>query len=103
MSNGSAEAFSKRLEALPEHLKVELLLSLMEPLNEQIASLHEALKDETRDERIAFEVRYNLTEAGPVARWGLTVKTQSTGRARLLDAQPPGERVTFPSRSVKSN
>jgi transposase len=48
VGSGSAEAFPTRLGAveLPEHLQAEVepLLSLMEPLNEQIAALNEALE-----------------------------------------------------------
>ena len=58
VGNGGAEAFPKRLEAmaLPEHLKVEVepLLRLMEPLNEQIAALNEALEQVAKqDEAVA--------------------------------------------------
>ena len=58
VGNGRAEAFPKRLEAmaLPEHLKAEVepLLRLMQPLNEQIAALNEALEQVAQqDEAVA--------------------------------------------------
>jgi len=52
-----------------------------------------AFPDEARDELLAFEVRYRLTEAGLMARRGFAVKTQRAGSTRLLAARLPGGRV----------
>jgi hypothetical protein len=49
--------------------------------------------DSAREELLAFELRYRLTEDGLVARRGLTLKTLRVGPSRLLAARLPGGRV----------
>lgn len=46
-----------------------------------------------REELLAFELRYRLTEQGLVARRGFTLKAQRVGTRRLLAARLPGGRV----------
>jgi transposase len=83
VGSGGAEAFPKRLEAmaLPEHLKVEVepLLKLMQPLNEQIASLNEALEQVAQqDEAVA-----NLCitpQVGPVTASALVAAVDALER-----------------------
>jgi transposase len=69
VGSGSAEAFPSRLEAmeLPEHLKAEVepLLSLMEPLNEQIAALNEALEQVARQDAVVANL-CTTPQVGPV-------------------------------------
>jgi hypothetical protein len=46
-----------------------------------------------REELLAFELRYRLTEEGLVARRGFTLKAPRVGNRRLLAARLPGGRV----------
>jgi hypothetical protein len=52
-----------------------------------------ALPEAAREELLAFELRYRLTEEGLVARRGFTVRTLRVGGSRLLAARLPGGRV----------
>jgi transposase len=69
VGSGSAEAFPKRLEAmeLPEHLKAEVepLLSLMQPLNEQIAALNDTLEQVAQQDAVVANL-CTTPQVGPV-------------------------------------
>jgi transposase len=69
VGSGGAEAFPTRLEAveLPEHLKTEVepLLSLMEPLNEQIAALNATLEQVAQQDEAVANLR-TVPHVGPV-------------------------------------
>lgn len=49
--------------------------------------------EEAREELLAFELGFRLTDTGLVARRGLTLTAQRVGSARLLAARLPGGRV----------
>jgi transposase len=74
VGSGSAEAFPTRLEALelPEHLKAEAepLLSLMEPLNEQIAALNATLEQVAQQDEAVANLR-TAAHVGPAVSLSL--------------------------------
>ncbi|MDY7230062.1 hypothetical protein [Hyalangium rubrum] len=49
--------------------------------------------EDAREELLAFELRYRLTEQGLVARRGFTLRTSRLGASRVLAARLPGGRV----------
>lgn len=51
------------------------------------------LPETAREELLAFELRYRLTEEGLVPRRGFTLKALRVGTGRLLAARLPGGRV----------
>lgn len=69
VGSGSAEAFAKRLEAmeLPEHLRAEVgpLLSLMQPLNEQISALNDTLEQVAQQDAVVANL-CTTPQVGPV-------------------------------------
>ncbi len=94
VGSGGAEAFPTRMEVLelPEHLKAEVepLLSLMEPLNEQIAALNATLEQVAQqDEAVA-----NLCPTCPA--WTRATSPQRSPRGPCPTV-PAWTRATSPS------
>lgn len=89
------ESFRPRFEAWARENPMELESSPLADGRRFADALLAAggFPDTAREELLAFELRYRLTEQGLVARRGLTVSAMRAGRSSILAARLPGGRV----------